>query len=113
MILAVLAHEPCHNFMIRSHIGRWNIRIGPKDVVYLVDEHPRETFTLRGAEGARIDGNTTFRPAIRDVDDGCLPGHQRCQRAHFVEVHEMVVAEPAFHRSSRSVVLNAIADPRG
>ena len=66
----------------------------------------------RCAELADVDRDAALRAAVRNVDDGRLPGHQRRQAADFVEIDFGVIAQAALHRPAGAVVLHAVADER-
>ncbi len=50
---------------------------------------------------------------VRDVDDGIFPGHERGERADFVEIDLRMVAETALHGAARIIVLDTVADISG
>jgi hypothetical protein len=78
----------------------------------LVDEFSCDPFEFFDTERSRIDGDAPLRAAVRQIDDGCLPGHQRRQRADFIQVDVVMIAQATLHRPAGVVVLHAVADER-
>ena len=68
---------------------------------------------LASAELRGVDRQPPFRTAVREVDDGGLPGHQRRKRADLVHVDVGVKPQAPLHRTAGVVVLHSIADKRG
>jgi len=60
-------------------------------------------------ESVRIAANAALGPAKRNVDDGALPGHPRCQRTNFINIHIGRVAYAALGRAASEIVLDAKA----
>jgi hypothetical protein len=112
VVLGVLVHDPGHFLRARAHVGRGDVAVGPDDVVQFVDKLAGDPLEFAPAERERIDGDASFGAAVGQIDHGRFPGHQRCQRAHFVEIDLRMKPQPPLHRPPRIVVLHAVADER-
>ena len=66
----------------------------------------------RGESVCRVEGDASLGPAKGQVEQGALPGHQRRQRPHLVEVGVGVIAQATLERAPGPVVLDPIATKR-
>ena len=112
MVLLPLIPKPGHDFVVGTHIGRRDVRVGPDNLMNLVDKRPGDPLKLPFRESARIDPYATFSSSIRKVHNGGFPCHQRSQRSDLVEVHRRMIPKPTFHRPARIVVLDSIPQNR-
>ena len=75
-------------------------------------EAPGHRLEFPGGEGRRVEGHASLGPAKGQVEQGALPGHQRSQCPHFVEVGVGVIAQATLERTPGPVVLDPIATER-
>ena len=75
-----------------------------------INEAARQSFEFVDREIADIHTDAAFGTAVRNIDDGSFPRHQRGESEHFIGVDFVVVAKPAFHGSAGAVVLHAVPD---
>ena len=107
--LAVLVHHPGHRLRVGADVRRRDVARRAEHLLDLVDERARDLLQLVLVAARRVDVDAALRAAERDPRHGRLPGHQRRQRAHLVEVDLGVVADAALVRPARAVVLDAEA----
>ena len=113
MVLAVLVHDPGHHVGRRPHVGGGNVDIGADQIVDRVDEPARDPLELMGRALFWVERDPPLGPAVGDVDDGCLPGHEGRQPPDLVEIDLRMVAQPPLHRPAGVVVLDAVANEGG
>lgn len=80
------------------------------------DRYARATFSIALAmaairsdrmSGRRVDLDCPLGATERDIDDGAVERHQRCQRHYLVLVHICAVADAALERQPVMTVLDA------
>ena len=109
VILFPLVPDPSHRIRIRPHVRCGNVFVRANDFVNLVNELAADSLHFFLGQIARVDADPAFGSAVRNVDDGCLPGHQRRQCTDFIEIDIPVVTQAAFHGSASIVVLHSVA----
>ena len=102
-------HDPRHDLLVGVDVGRGHVLLGADRVDDFGDVAARERLELALRHLRRIADDAALAAAERNVRDGALPGHPRRERRHFVERHAGVVADAAFGRAERDVVLHAVA----
>ena len=113
MVVAVLAHIPGHLRGAGSHVGSGNVAIGADQIVHHIHEAAGDPLKLAAAVGPRVNGDAPLGAAVGNVDDSRLPGHQRSERPHLVEIDLRVIPQPSLHRAAGVVVLHPVADECG
>ena len=110
MVFLPLVTNPGHRFRVRSHVGRRDVLVRSNDFVNLVDELASNSFLFLAAEFPRVDADTAFGSTIGNIHDSGLPGHQRSQRADFVQIDLPVITQTALHGSTGVTVLDPESD---
>ena len=93
----------------RVDVGRRNVFVGTDDFDELRRVAARDALELALRERRGIAGDAAFAAAERQVDDRALPRHPKRERRDFIQGHARMVADAAFCRAAREIVLYAIA----
>ena len=102
-------HHPRHDLLVGVDVGRRHVFLRADRVDDFRDVAARQRFDLALRHLRRIADDAAFAAAERDVRDRALPRHPRGERGHFVERDAGVIADAAFGRAERDVVLDAEA----
>jgi len=105
----VRVHHPRHRLLVRRHVWRRDVLLWPDDREQLGGEPARQALELSERECARIAANAALRPAVRQAEEGALPGHPHRERGALSEGHLRVVADSALRRAHDAGVLDAVA----
>ncbi len=95
--------------MRRCHIGCGDVPAGTDLVSDFLREPSGQAFFLVVAEFLRIDDDTPFPAAERDIHHGTFPRHPHREADALVGVHLGVIAEPALVGAANVIVLCSIA----
>ncbi len=106
---AIRVHHPGHDLGVGAHVGCRDVAVGAQHVLDALGEAPGQSLELRSRQGCGIHGDAALGPAEGHVDQCRLPGHQRGQRSHLVEIGAGVEAHPSLVGTPRPVVLNPVA----
>ena len=82
---------------------------GPIEDLDLGEVAPGQALELLLAELLGVDDDAALAAAVRDADDGALPGHPHREGLDLVEGDVLVVADAALGRAAAQVVLDAVA----
>ncbi|MFN8149639.1 MAG: hypothetical protein U0R24_00740 [Solirubrobacterales bacterium] len=107
--LPVLVHHPRHHLGVGVDVGSGDVPRRAENLRDLVHEAARDPLQLSLVEVRRIDVHPALGPAVGDPGDRGLPGHHRGEGTHLVDVDLGVEADPALVRTTRAVVLDAVA----
>ena len=109
MVHGVGVHHPRHHFAVGANVRRRNIFLRPDDNADFAGVAASQAFqfTFRQREG--VDADAAFGSAVRNIDRGALNGHPGRKCHDFVKIDIRMVANTTFTRSTRKIVLNAIA----
>ena len=111
-MLLVLVHEPRHDLRVGSHVGCRNVRIGPDEIVNLIDKFSCQAFEFRLAEAAWIDGNASLGSTIGKINNSGLPGHELGQCLNFGIINLGVITHSSLHRTACTIVLHSVSEKR-
>ncbi len=106
---AVRVHDPRHRLLVGVDVGRGDVLLRSDGVDDLGDVAARQCLELAARHDARIADDAAFAAAERNVGHGAFPRHPRRERRDLVERHAGVIADTAFCRTKRDVVLHAVA----
>ena len=109
VVHGVRVHDPGHRLRVRVHIGRRDVAVGADQELDLGRVAAGKRLELLRAHRLRIAHHATLRAAVGDPNDRALPGHPHRERFDLVERYRGVIADAAFARSARGVVLHAVA----
>ena len=108
--LGVLVHDPRHHLRIGAGVGRGDVPQSARASPAILSTNSRviscSSVSVRSA-GRTVD--SSLGAAERDASERGFPRHQRRQRSNLIEIDAFVVADAAFERPARFVVLHPIA----
>jgi hypothetical protein len=105
----VRVHDPGHRLCVRVHVRCRYVAIRTDEKLDLGRIAARQRLELLRAHRLRIAHDATLGAAIGDADHRALPRHPHRKRLDLTEGDGRVVANTAFPRSPRGVVLDAIS----
>ena len=106
--LAVLVHHPGHHLGVGVDVRGRDVAGRPEHLLHLVHERAGDLLELRPLELIRGAVDAALGAPEGDAGHGGLPGHQRGQRAHLVDVDLGVEADAALVGAPGAVVLDPI-----
>ena len=106
--LAVLVHHPGHHLGVGVDVRGRDVAGWPEHLLDLVHERAGDLLELRALELIRGAVDAALGAAEGNAGDRGLPGHQRGQRAHLVDVDLGVEADAALVGAPGAVVLDPI-----
>jgi len=105
----VFVEQPSHHLGVGVHVGCGDVTVGTEHDGDPLGETSREPLQLEPAQLPGVDRHAAFGAAEGNVEQGRLPRHDRGETQDLVLVGVRVVADAAFARPARSVVLNAVS----
>ena len=105
----IFVHHPGHDLRVRVHVGRRDVPLRADLLADALDEPPRHALQFAGGKQAGVHGDAALGPAEGQIDQRCLPRHERSQGADVFGIHRRMVTEAAFHGAARGIVLDAVS----
>ena len=102
-------HHPSHRLLIRGHVRRGYVLLGPQHRQELGGEATRERLQLVRGELARTTTDAALCPTVGQAQQCAFPGHPHRQRGALAEIDLRVVANAALRRTEHARVLDAVA----
>src|SRR5205085_11428638 len=102
-------HDPGHYLRVSVDIGSWDIAIGADNGKDLCSISARHAFQLVARELMRIDYHSALAAAVWDIHNSAFPRHPRSEGFNFNESYLRVIADAAFGRAARHIMLHAVS----
>ncbi len=108
-LLAVGVHHPGHNLCVRPDIGCGYILIGADQGENLRGVASGQPLKFRVGQLFRRDGHASLGPAVGQPGQSAFPRHPHGECGDLAEVDVGMVADTAFGRAARGVMLHAVS----
>ena len=105
----VRVHHPGHRLLVRRHVRRRDVLLGPDHRQELGGEAAGQPLELGLRERARVAAHAALRAAVGQAEERALPRHPHRERRALAERDLEVVADPALRRPEDARVLDAVA----
>ena len=105
----VRVHHPGHRLLVRGHVRRRDVLLGPDERQELRREPPRQPLELVDGHRVRVAAHPALRTSVGKPQQRALPRHPHRERRTLAERHLDVVAQAALRRAHDARVLNAVA----
>jgi hypothetical protein len=105
-------HHPGHRLLVRRHVRRRDVLLGPDERGQVGREPARDTPDLASRKLARVAADAALRTPVGKPEQRALPGHPHRERGALAEIHLGVVADAALRRAEHRGVLNAVGRER-
>ena len=111
----VRVHHPGHRLLVRRHVRRRDVLLGPDHRQEIGREAAGQPLELGLRHRARVAAHPSLGAAVRKAEKRALPRHPHRERGALAERDLEVVADPALRRPEDARVLDAVPgkdDPR-